>query len=83
VLPVTQKEKQKWRFVAFSAGITEELLYRGYLFLCLGRVISHVILNSNFGNFHPIIWNWTCLPGQGSLKVNFAWIDFWNFLYRF
>jgi len=35
VLPVTQKEKKWWKAMALSAGITEELQYRGYLFFAI------------------------------------------------
>jgi len=34
-LPVTAKEKNVWTYVAITAGITEEILYRGYLFFAL------------------------------------------------
>lgn len=33
--PVTKREKKVWDVVAISAGITEELIYRGYLFCAL------------------------------------------------
>ncbi len=32
ILPVTKEEKQVWVFLSFTAGVTEEILYRGYLF---------------------------------------------------
>lgn len=35
LLPVTRKEKRIWLFVASSAGITEEIIYRAYLFYAL------------------------------------------------
>ena len=35
LLPISQKEKQVWSFVSISAGITEEILYRGYMFYAL------------------------------------------------
>lgn len=35
-LPVTKEEKKTWILVAISAGITEELIYRAYLFYALG-----------------------------------------------
>ncbi len=43
-LPVTRKEKSIWDFVALSAGITEEVIYRGYLFYALGRVFPDLSL---------------------------------------
>ncbi len=36
LLPITNQEKRTWVYVAFSAGITEEIVYRGYLFFALG-----------------------------------------------
>lgn len=38
LLPVTKKEKQIWVFTAVTAGITEELLYRGFLFFLMGAL---------------------------------------------
>ncbi len=31
ILPVTQKEKKLWNYVSITAGVTEELIYRGFL----------------------------------------------------
>jgi len=41
VLPVTQKEKKWWQAMALSAGITEELQYRGYLFFAISLLFSN------------------------------------------
>lgn len=38
LLPVTKKEKQVWVFTAVTAGITEELLYRGFFFYLMGEI---------------------------------------------
>lgn len=38
LFPITQKEKRVWSLVSISAGITEEILYRGYLFYALAIV---------------------------------------------
>ncbi len=38
LLPVTKKEKQVWALTAVTAGLTEELLYRGFLFFLMGEV---------------------------------------------
>lgn len=46
ILPVTAKEKQMWSMLAATAGITEELLYRGYLFFAI------LLL---FGEVHPAV----------------------------
>lgn len=35
LLPVTKREKKTWVYVALTAGITEEIVYRGYLFFAL------------------------------------------------
>ncbi len=34
-LPISNREKRMWTFVALSAGVTEEILYRGYLMYSL------------------------------------------------
>ena len=34
-LPVTKKEKREWKLLSLSAGITEEIQYRGYLFFAM------------------------------------------------
>lgn len=59
LLPVTQKEKSLWNLVSISAGITEELLYRGYFFYALARVFPglssiHILIISTiiFGMAH-------------------------------
>jgi len=38
LLPVTKKEKQVWVVTAVTAGITEELLYRGFFFYLMGEI---------------------------------------------
>jgi len=35
ILPVTNEEKNGWRVLAVTAGITEEIQYRGYLFFAI------------------------------------------------
>ncbi|MDP3436446.1 MAG: type II CAAX endopeptidase family protein [Bacteroidales bacterium] len=42
MLPVTQKEKRAWTLLAISAGITEEINYRGYLFLAIPLIFPWV-----------------------------------------
>jgi membrane protease YdiL (CAAX protease family) len=34
-LPVTEKEKKVWIYVSLTAGITEEIIYRGFLLFAL------------------------------------------------
>ncbi|MEH7379023.1 CPBP family intramembrane glutamic endopeptidase [Bacillus sp. JJ1533] len=36
MLPVTDKEKKIWNYVSLTAGITEEIIYRGFLIFALG-----------------------------------------------
>jgi len=38
LLPVTKKEKQVWALTAVTAGITEELLYRGFFFYLMSEL---------------------------------------------
>lgn len=42
--PITQKEKRVWSLVSISAGLTEEILYRGYLFYALAIVFTNLSL---------------------------------------
>ncbi len=35
VLPVSEKEKKLWNYVSLTAGITEEIIYRGFLIFAL------------------------------------------------
>ena len=35
IFPISKKEKQAWTFTSITAGITEEIMYRGYLFFAL------------------------------------------------
>ena len=44
LFPITQKEKRVWSLVSISAGITEEILYRGYLFYALPIVFPYLSL---------------------------------------
>lgn len=38
LLPVSKKEKRVWIFTAITAGITEEILYRGFFFYLMGEL---------------------------------------------
>lgn len=42
LLPVTKKEKTIWAFTALTAGITEELLYRGFFFYLMGELYQGI-----------------------------------------
>ncbi len=44
VFPITPKEKSAWSLLSISAGITEEILYRGYLFYALAIVFPNLSL---------------------------------------
>ena len=46
ILPTTKREKGLWRLLAVTAGVTEEFIYRGYLFFALFLL---------FPGIHPII----------------------------
>jgi membrane protease YdiL (CAAX protease family) len=35
ILPTTKKEKKLWNGVSFTAGVTEEIIYRGFLIFAL------------------------------------------------
>ncbi|WP_409304252.1 CPBP family intramembrane glutamic endopeptidase [Peribacillus sp. SCS-155] len=38
LLPKTNKEKKRWTYVSVTAGITEEIIYRGFLLFALGYI---------------------------------------------
>jgi membrane protease YdiL (CAAX protease family) len=44
MLPVTKKERQMWVFVSITAGITEEIQYRGYLFFAFSLLFPSIPL---------------------------------------
>ena len=59
MLPITKKEKRTWDYLALTAGITEEILYRGYFFFALavifpGLSIGYILIISTllFGIGH-------------------------------
>lgn len=39
MMPVTEKEKKLWTIVSLTAGITEEIIYRGFLIFAIGYLI--------------------------------------------
>lgn len=41
-LPVSKKEKREWKLLSLSAGITEEIQYRGYLFFALQLLFPNI-----------------------------------------
>jgi membrane protease YdiL (CAAX protease family) len=40
--PITKKEKRTWDLLAINAGITEEFIYRGYLFYSLAFIFPEL-----------------------------------------
>ena len=42
ILPVTDREKKWWTFVSLTAGITEEIIYRGFLIHAFSRLFPDV-----------------------------------------
>lgn len=42
ILPTTRQEKLQWTFVSFTAGITEEILFRGFLVYCLHLIFPGI-----------------------------------------
>ncbi|MFA6770308.1 MAG: CPBP family intramembrane glutamic endopeptidase [Bacteroidales bacterium] len=44
ILPTTNKERQMWAMLSITAGITEEILYRGYLFFAIFLLFGEVTL---------------------------------------
>ncbi|OCA83025.1 hypothetical protein A8F94_17930 [Bacillus sp. FJAT-27225] len=38
IMPVTKEDKKAWTLVSWTAGITEELIYRGFLVFALGQL---------------------------------------------
>ncbi|NAS14090.1 CPBP family intramembrane glutamic endopeptidase [Poritiphilus flavus] len=83
LLPVTPKEKQLWTRVSISAGITEEIVYRGYLFFALAVVfpslsIIHILLITTliFGMGHIYL-------GKDAIKSTFLGLLFGVFYILF
>lgn len=42
ILPVSDKEKKIWSYVSLTAGITEEIIYRGFLILALAYLFPNL-----------------------------------------
>lgn len=41
ILPTTKKEKKLWNYVSITAGVTEEIIYRGFLIFALAFLFSN------------------------------------------
>ena len=44
IFPITQREKRVWTLVSISAGLTEEIMYRGYFFYALAIFFPNLSL---------------------------------------
>jgi len=44
IMPITKKDKKLWTYVSWTAGVTEEILYRGFLLYILGQLLPSSIL---------------------------------------
>ncbi len=42
ILPVTKKEQKLWNYVSFTAGVTEEIIYRGFLLFAIAYLSPNV-----------------------------------------
>lgn len=42
ILPVTKKERKLWNYVSFTAGVTEEIIYRGFLLFAIAYLSPNV-----------------------------------------
>ena len=41
-LPITKEEQKAWKIVALSAGLTEEIVYRGYIFFIVSYYVQDI-----------------------------------------
>ena len=42
LLPVTKREKKIWSYVSLTAGVTEEIIYRGFLLFAFSYLFPHL-----------------------------------------
>ena len=61
-LPVTKQEKNVWILVAITAGVAEEIIYRGYFFYCLSYIFPGL-------SIHHILFLTTLIFGIGHLYL--------------
>lgn len=83
LFPITRLEKKTWIFVALTAGITEEIIYRGYLFFAFSFIfpslsLFYVLLISTFifGIGHIYQGKEVVKPTILGLVFGFAYIIF-------
>jgi uncharacterized protein len=83
LFPITRLEKKTWIFVALTAGITEEIVYRGFLFFAFALIfpslsIFHVLLISTFifGIGHIYQGKEVIKPAVLGLLFGFSYIIF-------
>ncbi len=46
ILPTTKKEKRLWNFVSLTAGITEEIIYRGFLIFAFSYLFPNLSIGA-------------------------------------
>jgi membrane protease YdiL (CAAX protease family) len=82
-LPHTARERQLWLLVSLTAGICEEIVFRGFLFVyffALGtffgqaNVIVVVLLSSVLFGFSHIYQGWKGAVGTGVMGIVFAYL---------
>ena len=86
LLPHTSRESRLWLLLSFSAGICEELLFRGFLpwyFLVLGpllglqvSVLAAFILSSILFGFAHVYQGWKGAVGTGLMGALLAYLYF-------
>lgn len=42
IFPITKKEKKLWTYVSLTAGVTEEIIYRGFLIFAVGYLFPNL-----------------------------------------
>ncbi|WP_231687023.1 CPBP family intramembrane glutamic endopeptidase [Bacillus sp. JCM 19034] len=40
ILPITKKERKLWTYVSLTAGVTEEIIYRGFLIFAFAFIFQ-------------------------------------------
>ncbi len=81
ITPHTPQERKLWTFVAITAGICEEVFFRGFLLAVVasytglvGAVVATAVL---FGVYHAY-YGWSGILKTGGLGLLFALIAVWS-----
>jgi uncharacterized protein len=81
IMPHTQPEHRLWAPVTLTAGICEEVLFRGFLLTfatgLVGLVAAAVITSILFGVFHAY-YGWKGIVKTGALGLGFALLAIWS-----